>query len=126
MFALIIIVMIRIVYFCFFVFKLLISISMAGTHVSEETRPLIQSNAEEARPQERSNEDTRIEEQCHPTRDQRSRITKYLVALCIMFVELCERLTFYGIAVNMVFYCQNVLMLSSPLPSTIALAFQGN
>ena len=99
---------------------------MAATQVSEETRPLIQSNAEETRPQERSNEDARIEEQCHPIRDQRSRIAKYLVALCIMFVELCERLTFYGVAVNMVFYCQNVLMLSSPLPSTIALAFQGN
>ena len=97
---------------------------MAATQVSEERCPLIQSKTEVTRPQERSNED--VEEQCHEIRQQRSRITRYLLALCIMFVELCERLTFYGVTVNMVFYCQNVLMLSSPLPSTISLAFQGN
>lgn len=96
---------------------------MAPTQVSEERCPLIQSKTEVTRPHERSNED--VEGQCHEIRDQRSRITRYLLALCIMFVELCERLTFYGVTVNMVFYCQNVLMLSSPLPSTIALSFQG-
>ena len=50
---------------------------------------------------------------------------RYLVVLCILFVELCERLTFYGVAVNLVFYCKDVLKLTSPLPSTITLAFQG-
>ena len=54
-----------------------------------------------------------------------SRRTRYLVALCILFVELCERLTFYGVTANLVFYCKDVLKLASPLPSTIALAFQG-
>ena len=48
-----------------------------------------------------------------------------LVVLCILFVELCERLTFYGVTANLVFYCKDVLKLASPLPSTIALAFQG-
>lgn len=51
--------------------------------------------------------------------------TRYLVVLCILFVELCERLTFYGVAANLVFYCKDVLKLISPLPSTITLAFQG-
>ena len=54
-----------------------------------------------------------------------SKRKKYLVVLCILVVELCERLTFYGVAANLVFYCKDVLKLASPLPSTIALAFQG-
>lgn len=48
-----------------------------------------------------------------------------LSVLCILFVELCERLTFYGLTANLVFYCRDVLKLSSPFPSTITLAFQG-
>ena len=50
---------------------------------------------------------------------------RYFAVLCILFVELCERLTFYGVTANLVFYCKDVLELSSPLPSTITLAFQG-
>ena len=50
---------------------------------------------------------------------------RHLIVLCILFVELCERLTFYGVTVNLVFYCKDVLDLASPLPSTITLAFQG-
>ena len=58
--------------------------------------------------------------------EQPSRMrTRYLVVLCILFVELCERLTFYGVAANLVFYCKDILKLTSPLPSTITLAFQG-
>ena len=64
------------------------------------------------------------EDRCHSA-EQRSRRTKYLVVLCILFVELCERLTFYGVASNLIFYCKDALKLASPLPSTIALAFQG-
>jgi len=33
-----------------------------------------------------------------------SKSKRYLVVLCILFVELCERLTFYGLTVNLVFY----------------------
>ena len=54
-----------------------------------------------------------------------SKRKRYLVVLCILVVELCERLTFYGVTVNLVFYCKDVLKLASPLPSTITLAFQG-
>ena len=50
---------------------------------------------------------------------------RFLVIICILFFELFERLTFYGVAANLVFYCKDVLNLASPLPSTIALAFQG-
>ena len=54
-----------------------------------------------------------------------SKRKRYFIVLCILFVELCERLTFYGVTVNLVFYCKDVLKLASPLPSTITLAFQG-
>ena len=50
---------------------------------------------------------------------------RFFVMICILFFELFERLTFYGVAANLIFYCEDVLNPSSPLPSTIALAFQG-
>ena len=50
---------------------------------------------------------------------------RFLVVICILVVELCERLTYYGVVANLIFYCKDVLNLASPLPSTIALAFQG-
>ena len=65
------------------------------------------------------------ERQPGDARSPGSKRTRYLVVLCILFVELCERLTFYGVTANLVFYCKDVLKLASPLPSTIALAFQG-
>lgn len=90
---------------------------------SNENRPSIhenQGNEEEQRSQ-RS-----IDESLLSSTDQRPDVTtRNLVVLCILFVELCERLTFYGVAANLVFYCSSVLNLSSPLSSTITLAFQG-
>lgn len=90
---------------------------------SNENRPSIhenQGNEEEQRSQ-RS-----IDESLLSSTDQRPDVTtRNLVVLCILFVELCERLTFYGVAANLVFYCRSVLNLPSPLPSTITLAFQG-
>ena len=50
---------------------------------------------------------------------------KCRVIICILFFKLFERLTFYGVAANLIFYCEYVLHLAPPLPSNIALAFQG-
>ena len=85
----------------------------------EDSSLLIQEDHNE-RQQENHNTEPGLSE------EPRSGRTRYLVVLCILFVELCERLTFYGMAANLVFYCKDVLKLASPLPSTIALAFQGN
>ena len=59
------------------------------------------------------------------SRVQATNKRRYLAVLCILFVELCERLTFYGVSINLVFYCKDVLKLASPLPTTITLVFQG-
>ena len=50
---------------------------------------------------------------------------RFLVIICILVVELCERLTYYAVLANLIFYCKDVLNLAPPLPSTIALTFQG-
>ena len=53
------------------------------------------------------------------------RRTKILLVVCILFRELCECLTFYGIVANPVLYCRDYLKLEAPLPSSISLTFQG-
>ena len=53
------------------------------------------------------------------------RRTRILLVVCILFTELCECLTFYGIVANLVLYCRDYLKLEAPLPSNINLAFQG-
>ena len=47
------------------------------------------------------------------------------IVLCILFCELCERLTYYSIASNLVLYCTSVLQYSSATATTIALVFSG-
>ena len=87
---------------------------------ANENRTLIHED-QRNEAQERS-----IDESLCSSPDQRPEAKiRYLVVLCILFVELCERLTFFGVAANLVFYCKDILKLTSPLPSTITLAFQG-
>jgi len=93
--------------------------------MAEDTCSLIQ-NAQRNCKATNSNTGTEAGEDRRNSVEQPSRMrTRYLVVLCILFVELCERLTFYGVTANLVFYCKDILKLTSPLPSTITLAFQG-
>ena len=50
---------------------------------------------------------------------------KLLVTMCILFTELCERLTFYGVAANQLLFSSGSLDLNSPWPSTIYYLFTG-
>ena len=93
--------------------------------MAEDTCSLIQ-NGQRNCEATNSNTSTEAGEDRRNSVEQPSRMrTRYLVVLCILFVELCERLTFYGVTANLVFYCKDILKLTSPLPSTITLAFQG-
>ena len=49
----------------------------------------------------------------------------FLVVICILVTELCERLTFYGVTANLVLFCGNELDLDSPWPSIISYLFIG-
>ena len=93
--------------------------------MAEDTCSLIQ-NGQRNSEATKSNTGTEAGEDRRNSVEQPSRMRiRYLVVLCILFVELCERLTFYGVTANLVFYCKDILKLTSPLPSTITLAFQG-
>lgn len=59
--------------------------------------------------------------------ERNRKVNKKQIVLCvfILVTELCERLTFYGVAANLVPYCGDVLKLPTPVPSQVALAFSG-
>ncbi len=48
------------------------------------------------------------------------------VVLCILFTELCERMTYYGISGNLLVFLNTDLQVDSALASSIVLAFTGN
>lgn len=47
------------------------------------------------------------------------------VVLCILFCELCERLTYYSIIGNLIIFCTNELGYSSATAAVIVAAFSG-
>ena len=50
---------------------------------------------------------------------------KFLVVICILLTELCERLTYYGVTANLLLFCSNELDLDPPWPSTVSYLFIG-
>ena len=59
------------------------------------------------------------------SKPSKGRGSKILVTLCILVTELCERLTFYGIASNLILFSSSVLNIPAPWPSTINYLFTG-
>ncbi|XP_072018287.1 solute carrier family 15 member 4-like [Amphiura filiformis] len=53
------------------------------------------------------------------------RLHTRLSLLCILFCELCERLTFYSISGNLVLFCTSELGFTSDSAATISLVFSG-
>lgn len=52
-----------------------------------------------------------------------SRRIRFLLVVCILFIELCERFIFYGIVVNFVLYCRDFLKFEVSLFSSISFVF---
>ncbi len=53
------------------------------------------------------------------------RVREKATVLCVLFVELIERMTYYSIGGNMVLFATNVLLYSSTQAVTIHLIFSG-
>ncbi|KAH9504087.1 hypothetical protein Btru_067696 [Bulinus truncatus] len=51
---------------------------------------------------------------------------KLATVLCILFVELCERLSFYGVNANLVLFCTSILDYSSNDATNVSLIFSGS
>ncbi|KAL5018748.1 hypothetical protein ScPMuIL_004470 [Solemya velum] len=50
---------------------------------------------------------------------------RLVVVLCILFTELCERLTYYSISANLVLFCTSILKIDSGNATTVSLVFSG-
>ena len=59
------------------------------------------------------------------SKPSKGRGSKILVTLCILVTELCERLTYYGMAANLILFSRSVMNLHAPWPSTISYLFRG-
>ncbi|XP_077999201.1 solute carrier family 15 member 4-like [Glandiceps talaboti] len=55
----------------------------------------------------------------------KSQYDRLRVIVCILCVEMCERLTYYSIGANLVLFCTNVLKLSSSQAVVISYVFTG-
>lgn len=67
-----------------------------------------------------------ISEEVDPTgtKDKMTR-KKFLVVLCILLTEMCERLTFYSVVANMALYGTSVLKYSSTTSADMTNIFSG-
>lgn len=44
---------------------------------------------------------------------------------CILFTELCERLTYYSVTANLILFCTSVLDMDSTTATSVSLYFTG-
>lgn len=91
-----------------------------------ETEPLLGTN----RPYRRlhnTNENDRSTEMrnVHDFNERESEVDVFAVA-CILLTELCERLVYYSVLVNMILFCTSKLEMSSTTAATINLVFSGS